>query len=61
LKLGVTAFGGPAASSPFLPRLRRSSLLASVLDGVNVASLALMAAVTWQLGHAALVGLLVAT
>jgi chromate transporter len=26
-----------------------------VLDGVNVASVALMAVVTWQLGHAALV------
>ena len=29
--------------------------MAGLLDGVNVASLALMAAVTWQLGKASLV------
>jgi len=43
------------ASSPLIPRLRRSPWTAAFLDGVNVASLGLMAAVTWQLGHAALV------
>jgi len=32
-------------------------LVGSVLDGVNVASLGLMAAVTWQLGRASLVDL----
>lgn len=41
-------------SSPFIPRLRNSSWAAGFLDGVNVASLGLMAAVTWQLGRAAL-------
>ena len=44
-----------AASYPVIPRLRRSSWTAGFLDGVNVASLGLMAAVTWQLGRAALV------
>jgi chromate transporter len=44
-----------AASHPVIPRLRRSAWAAGFLDGVNVASLGLMAAVTWQLGRAALV------
>ncbi len=39
-----------AASSPWIPRLRKSAWLSALLDGVNVASLSLMAAVTWQLG-----------
>jgi chromate transporter len=44
-----------AASSPLIPRIRRSTWAGSFLDGVNVASLGLMAVVTWQLGRAALV------
>jgi chromate transporter len=44
-----------AASNPLIPRLRRSRWTAGFLDGVNVASLGLMAAVTWHLGRAALV------
>jgi chromate transporter len=32
------------------PRLRRSAVAGGFLDGVIVASLALMAVVTWQLG-----------
>lgn len=44
-----------ALIGPFLPRLRRSPLMGSFLDGVNVAALALMAAVTLELGRAALV------
>jgi chromate transporter len=44
-----------AASNPLIPRLRRSPWAAGFLDGVNVASLGLMAAVTWQLARAALV------
>ena len=43
------------ASSPLIPRLRRSSWASGFLDGVNVASLGLMAAVTWQLGRAAVI------
>ena len=44
-----------AISGPLVPRIRKSPLAGAFLDGVNVASLALMAVVTWQLGQAALV------
>jgi chromate transporter len=44
-----------ALSGPLVPRLRRSPTAGAVLDGVNVASLALMAVVTVQLARAALV------
>ena len=44
-----------AVSGPLIPRLRRWPLTGAFLDGVNVASLALMAVVTWQLSVAALV------
>jgi chromate transporter len=44
-----------AASRPILARVRRSPPAGAFLDGVNVASLALMALVTWQLGRAAVV------
>ncbi len=44
-----------AASNPLIPRLRQSRWTAGFLDGVNVASLGLMATVTWQLARAALV------
>ena len=44
-----------AASNPLIPRLRQSRWAAGFLDGVNVASLGLMATVTWQLARAALV------
>lgn len=40
-----------------IPWLRRSPTAGAVLDGVNVASLALMAVVTWQLARAAVVDL----
>jgi chromate transporter len=44
-----------AVSGPVVPLLRRSRLAGAFLDGVNVSALALMAAVTAQLGKAALV------
>lgn len=44
-----------ALSNPLIPKLRNSPWTGSLLDGVNVASLGLMAAVTWQLGRASLV------
>ncbi|MBK8986091.1 MAG: chromate efflux transporter [Chloroflexi bacterium] len=44
-----------ALLNPLIPRMRRSDLLAALLDGVNVAALGLMAAVTWQLGRTAVV------
>lgn len=42
-------------SRPLLKALRQSALLSGFLDGVNAAALALMAAITVQLGRAALV------
>jgi chromate transporter len=44
-----------AISNPLIPRMRRSAWVSGLLDGVNVASLGLMAAVTWQIGRASLV------
>ncbi len=51
----LPAFLFVAVSGPLVTRLRSSPLAGAFLDGVNVASLALMAAVTWELGRAALV------
>jgi chromate transporter len=45
----VPAFFFVAISGPLVPRLRKSAIAGAFLDGVNVASLALMAVVTWQL------------
>jgi chromate transporter len=50
----LPAFVFVALSGPLVPRLRRSAVAGAVLDGINVASLALMAVVSWQLGRAAL-------
>lgn len=44
-----------AISNPFIPRMRKSVWFGSLLDGVNAASLSLMAAVTWQLGRSSLI------
>lgn len=51
----LPAFVFVALSGPLVPRLRASADAGAFLDGVNVASLALMAVVTAQLGRAALV------
>ena len=51
----LPAFIFVAASIPVLARLRRSVIAGTMLDGVNVASLALMAVVTWQLARSALI------
>ncbi|HEX6534039.1 MAG TPA: chromate efflux transporter [Gemmatimonadaceae bacterium] len=51
----LPAFVFVALSGLVLRRLRQSPTARAVLDGVNVASLALMAVVTWQLARAALV------
>ena len=62
LGIFLPSFVFVAASSPLIPRMRRSAWAGSFLDGVNVASLGLMATVTWQLGRAALVdGITVST
>jgi chromate transporter len=50
----LPAFLLVAVSGPLVPRIRKSKLAGAFLDGVNVGSLALMAAVTWQLGRASL-------
>jgi chromate transporter len=42
-------------SGPLVPRLRKSPVASGFLDGVNVASIALMAVVTAQLARAAIV------
>jgi chromate transporter len=51
----LPAFLLVAVSGPLVPRIRKSKVAGSFLDGVNVASLALIAAVTWQLGRASLI------
>lgn len=51
----LPAFVLVAVINPWVPQLRRSRWAAGFLDGVNAASLGLMAVVTWQLGFAALV------
>jgi chromate transporter len=53
----LPAFVFVALSGPLVPRLRRSPVAGAALDGVNVASLALMALVTWQLARSAVVDL----
>jgi chromate transporter len=50
----LPAFLLVAISGPLVPLLRRSSTAGAFLDGVNVASLALMAAVSYQLGRSSI-------
>lgn len=50
----LPAFIFVAISGFLVPRIRRSRLAGAFLDGVNVASLVLMAAVTFQLAFAAI-------
>ncbi|HXC33620.1 MAG TPA: chromate efflux transporter [Verrucomicrobiae bacterium] len=51
----LPAFLLVAISGPLIPLIRRSATAGAFLDGVNVASLALMAAVSYQLGRSAIV------
>jgi chromate transporter len=51
----IPAFLLVAASGPLLPRIRESRIAGAFLDGVIVASLALMAVVTWQLARASII------
>jgi chromate transporter len=53
----LPAFLFVAMSGPIVPRIRRSATAGAFLDGVNAASLSLMAVVTYLLGRAALVDL----
>lgn len=51
----LPAFVLVAISGPLVPRIRGSAIAGAFLDGVNVASLALMAAVSYQLGRSSIV------
>jgi chromate transporter len=51
----LPAFLFVALLNPVIPHLRRSPLMGAVLDGVNVAALGLMAAVTGELARDAIV------
>jgi chromate transporter len=51
----LPAFVFVALSGPLVPRIRRSAIAGAALDGVNVASLALMAVVSWQLARTAVI------
>jgi chromate transporter len=51
----LPAFILVSISGPLIPLLRRSATAGAFLDGVNVASLALMAAVSYQLSRSAIV------
>lgn len=51
----LPAFVFVALSGWLVPRIRESAVLSGFLDGVNVASLALMAYVTYELGRSAVV------
>jgi len=53
----LPAFIFVAISSFLIPYLRKSSAAGAFLDAINVASLALMAAVTWQLGKTTIIDL----
>jgi chromate transporter len=44
-----------AVSNPLIPKIRRSKYAGSLLDGVNISTLGLMAAVSWQLGWASVI------
>jgi len=55
LGIFLPAFFFVAVSGPLVPRIRRSAMAGAFLDGVNVAALALMLVVTYQLGRAAVV------
>lgn len=50
----LPAFVAVALSAPYIPKLRRSPVAAAVLDGLNVASLALMAIATFALSQLSL-------
>ena len=55
LGIFLPSFVFVAISNPLIPRVRNSPWASSLLDGVNVTSLGLMAGVTLQLGRASLI------
>ncbi len=57
LGIFLPSFVFVAISNPFIPKIRNSIWASSFLDGINVAALSLMAAVTFELGRASLIDL----
>jgi chromate transporter len=55
LGIFLPSFVFVAVSQPLIPRIRGRRVTGALLDGVNVAALGLMLAVTWTLGRAAIV------
>lgn len=55
LGIFLPSFVFVALSSPLIPKLRNSKFFGSLLDGINAASLGLMAAVLAQLGRSSLI------
>jgi chromate transporter len=55
LAIFLPSFVFVAVVSPIVPRLRGSAWMSAFLDGVNVAAIGLMLAVTWQLARSAVV------
>ena len=55
LGIFLPSFVFVAISNPLIPRIRNSIWVSSFLDGVNIASLSLMTAVTIQLGQSSLI------
>jgi chromate transporter len=57
LGIFLPSFVFVAISNPLIPKMRNSIWVGSFLDGINIASLSLMTAVTFQLGQASLIDL----
>jgi chromate transporter len=57
LGIFLPAFVFVALSGPLVPWMRKHAFAGGLLDGINVASMALMAVVTWQLGRASIIDL----
>lgn len=55
LGIFIPAFFFVAISAPFIPKLRSSKSAGKILDGINVASIALMVVVTFMLGKTILI------
>jgi chromate transporter len=55
LAIFLPSFVFVAIVYPIVPRLRASAWISAFLDGVNVAAIGLMLAVTWQLGRSAVI------
>ena len=49
----LPAFVYVAVSAPWIPRLRQSPLARAILDGLNVAAVAVMGVVSWQIARTA--------